>query len=234
MFGMTITRSIAGWIVVEVIACVAAGAIASISALPLMTSIAAATELTDQGLSFSDEKGGFRLLSVTGTGTRDDPITVTEDVTGPGNPVLIIRGFGAEFGERAGSFHTTGFAMKKVVINHTGKTWGSYRVELREVETRQSNYGDGLSFGQGDAGAEAYAASQPFADVLRTYEPADSVTFSNGLVSPGAAATLSFVVTDMSPVHQFFLFQQPTESIVERKAPAPKTRLARTMKPVSR
>jgi len=228
---MTTVRPNAAWVVTGLIAYVAT---ASISALPVMTTIARATELTDQGLSFSDEKGGFRVVSVTGTGTRDDPITVTEDVTGPGDPVLIIRGFGAEFGERAGSFHATGFAMKKIIINHTGKTWRSYRVELREVETRQSNYGDGLSFGQNDAGAEAYAAGSPFPDVLRTYEPEDSVTFSGGLVPPGATAILSFVVTDMSPVHQFYLFQQPMEPIVERNTPAPKTRLARMMKAVSR
>jgi len=124
--------------------------------------------------------------------------------------------------------------MKKIVINHTGKTWRSYRVELREVETRQSNYGDGLSFGQSDARAEAYAAGSPFPDVLRTYEPEDSVTFSGGLVPPGATAILSFVVTDMSPVHQFYLFQQPMEPIAEREIPAPMNRLARIIKSTSR
>lgn len=186
-----------------------------------------AVELTDQGLSFSDERGSFRLVSVTGTGTPEDPITVTEEVIGPGQPILIIRGFGMEFGNPAHTFHSTGFAMKKIAINHTGKAWGSYRVELREVETRHSNYGDGLSFGQGDAGASTYASSTTFPESNITYEPEDSVTFSGAEVPPGGTAVMQFVITDMSPVHQFFLFQQPTEPLAQRDMPTPDTQLAR-------
>ena len=196
-----------------------------------VSSVAWSVEMKDQGLSFSDEKGSFRLLSVTGTGTRADPITVTEEVTGPDMPVLVIRGFSGAFGNTAQSFHFTGFAMKKVVINHTGKTWGSYRVELREIETQHSGYGDGLSFAQGDADAIAYATSTTFPTAKVISEPEDSVTFGNAVVPPGGTAVMQFIVTDMSPVSPFYLLQEATEPISQRGMPSSLTRLAATMDP---
>ncbi len=188
------------------------------------TATAGVEVLQDQGLSFSDEKGGFRLLSVTGTGTPEDPITVTEEVTGPGDPVLVIRGFSSEFGNRAQTFHTAGFAMKKIAINRTGKTWRSYRVELREVETRTSNYEDGLSFGQNAAAADSYTGSANFPDAERTYEPEDSITYGGAAVPPDGIATMQFIITDMSPVHTFYLFQQPMEPISQLETPPPVTK----------
>ena len=43
------------------------------------------------GLSFSDELGGARLLSASGTGTRDDPIVLIEEIVGAGPAVLVVR-----------------------------------------------------------------------------------------------------------------------------------------------
>jgi len=215
MFRVTITRPIAAWL------------IASIGALHLATAVALARELKVEGLSFSDEKGSFRLLSVSGKGTPEDPIIVTEEVTGPDEPVLIIRGFGAKFGNRAGSFHTAAFAMKKIAINRTSKTWLSYRLELREVQTRHSNYEDGLSFGQDAAIADAYTSSPTFPNVERIYEPADMVTFNGAEVPPGDRAVMQFVITDMSPVYTFFLFQQPAQLVSQRETPGAAAKTAR-------
>lgn len=200
--------------------------IAWLSMLSVLTASAAAIEISVQGLSFSDEKGGFHLISVTGQGTPEDPITITEEVTGPAEPVLVIRGFSASFGNRTRSFHTASFAMKKVAINHTNKPWRSYRVELREVETRPSNYEDGLSFGQGTAVADSFTKSPIFPDAERINEPEDSITFSGNEVPPGGTATMFFIVSDMSPVHRFFLLQHPTDLISEKEMPTPIVKLA--------
>jgi hypothetical protein len=190
------------------------------SCLPaLMLSRARAIDLMDQGLDFSDERGGFRLVSVTGTGTVNDPITITEEVTGPNDPILVIRGFSAAFGNRIASFHTAAFAMRKIVINRTDKTWRSYRVELREVETRHSDYSDGLSFGQSAAISDDFTGSSVFASAQRINEPEDSITFSNGIVPPGGKAVMQFIISDMSPIHQFYLFQEPAEPISQLETP---------------
>jgi len=198
------------------------------SCLPaLMPSCAWAVDLMDQGLDFSDERGGFRLVSVTGTGTVNDPITITEEVTGPNDPILIIRGFSAAFGNRIASFHTAAFAVRKIVINRTDKTWRSYRVELREVETRHSDYSDGLSFGQNASISDDFTGSSVFASAQRINEPEDSITYSNGIVPPGGKAVMQFVISDMSPIHQFYLFQEPAEPISQLETPASDRREAR-------
>ncbi len=44
------------------------------------------------GLTFSDELGGFRLISVSGTGSILDPIVIVEEITGVGPTILVIRG----------------------------------------------------------------------------------------------------------------------------------------------
>lgn len=43
------------------------------------------------GLSFSDELGGFRLISATGSGRGSDPIILVEEIFGMGPAVLTIR-----------------------------------------------------------------------------------------------------------------------------------------------
>ena len=86
--------------------------------------------MTIEGITFSNERGNFTIVKVTGTGTPADPFTIVEDVTG-GAPILVIRGFDERFGNRIGSQHVMGMAITKVVINHTGAPWTEYRVELR-------------------------------------------------------------------------------------------------------
>src|SRR6185369_13288774 len=149
---------------------------------------------------------------------------------GPKQPVLIIRGFGTEFGNKAGTFHTAGFAMRKIAINMTDKTWRSYQVELREVEERPSSYGDGLSFGQSDDFAAQYTSSPTFPNVQRVYEPLDAGNYGGAEVPPGGKAIMQFIVTDMSPVHTFYLLQQPIEPITDARPPSV-TKFARLIRP---
>lgn len=170
-----------------------------------------AVEITQEGLSFSDEGGGFTLVSVAGRGSLDDPYIVVEEVTGPRQAILTIRGL-KEVGNRIGSHHIAGIAMTKIVINRSEDTWQNYQLELREVLTRHSPYEDGLSFAQNTVLAGAFTASS-FPNLQRYDEPQDTLGFSGKSVEPGESAEFTFLITDMSPIGRFYLFQQPLQPV---------------------
>lgn len=183
-----------------------------------------AAPISHGGLIFSDELGGFNLVSVSGTGTLDDPIVVVEEITGDRAVALTIRNFGRDFGNRIGSQHVAAFAMKKVVINKSDRVWKNYQMELREVTTRHSPYGDGLSFGQNSFIGSNYTRSS-FANIQRFDEPEDTLGFSGGDVAPGQQAEFSFIVSDMSPVSVFYLMQLPLQPLSDAM-PAPESEWA--------
>lgn len=172
---------------------------------------ALAVAITQGGLTFSDEAGGFILKGVTGSGTLDDPYVVVEEVTGPREAVLTISGLKG-VGNRIGSHHIAGIAMTKIVVNRSEDTWQNYQLELREVPTRHSPYEDGLSFAQNTVIAGAFTASS-FPDMQRLDEPQDTLGFSGKSVSPGESAEFSFLITDMSPIGKFYLYQQPLQPV---------------------
>ncbi len=173
---------------------------------------AAAVSLSSSGITFSDELGGFDILGVSGTGTAQDPFVVVEEITGPQEPVLVIRGLSALFGNRIGSHHLTGFALKKIVVNKTDDVWNQFEMELRETLAHQSPYGDGLSFGQASMVGHPFT-SGTFATNDETDEPYDSVAFRGGTVRPGETVSFNLIVTDTSPVSPFMLLQQPTRIV---------------------
>ncbi|MBI2253721.1 MAG: hypothetical protein HYU58_03790 [Proteobacteria bacterium] len=173
---------------------------------------ALAAPISHQGLVFSDELGGFDLVEVSGSGTLEDPITVVERVTGNRAITLTIRNFGRDFGNRIGSQHVAAFAMKKIVINDSGHVWRNYQMELREVTTRHSPYGDGLSFGQNSYIGLHYTKSN-FPKIQRFDEPEDTLGFSGLEVAPGERAEFSFIISDMSPVSVFYLLQVPLQPL---------------------
>ena len=176
------------------------------------TRVAAADPVTVEGITFSDELGNFRLVSVTGKGSAEDPFVVREEITGPNDPILLITGFSRDFGNRVGTQHTAAFAMKKIVVNKTDKVWQGFEVELREVINRPSTYEDGLSFGQGSQIADDYVTSSlPHAQ--RQDEPGDSLGFGGADIPPGGEVTFNFVISDMSPVFRFYLFQRPQQPL---------------------
>jgi hypothetical protein len=186
------------------------------AALALLAGLAGPAEarsLTANGLTFSDEMGGFTLEAVHGTGTPDDPFEVVETVTGPQNPVLVVRGLDTvAFGNLIGSQHGTGFAMRKIVTNRTDHRWLRYQVELRKELNQQSDYGDGLSFGQG-ATAGRVEGSEPFRSHQDIDEPFDAIVFTDGEVPIGGRARLDFVVTDTLPGPVFYLLQEPLDQV---------------------
>jgi hypothetical protein len=175
-------------------------------------SVAVADPITVEGLTFSDELGNFRLVSVTGKGTLEDPFVVKEEILGPNDPILVIKNFSHDFGNRVGTQHTAAFAVEKIVVNKTTKTWQGFQVELRELQNRPSTYEDGLSFGQASQLADDYVQSS-MPSSQRLDEPEDSLGFGGADIPPGGTATFRFIISDMSPVYRFYLVQRPQQPL---------------------
>jgi len=176
------------------------------------TGEAAAAPISIGGLTFSDEMGGFSILTATGSGTIDNPFVVVEEMDSLQDAVLVIRGLSPEFGNRIGTHHLTGFALKKEVINRTGSDWNLFTIELRKRLDLPSPYGDGLSFGQGSTIGRPFT-SNIFATGDVIDEPYDSIVFRDGVVQSGKQVSFFFVITDTTPVSTFFLLQTPTRMV---------------------
>lgn len=166
---------------------------------------AGAASFTREGLTFSDELGGFRLISVTGTGRLEDPFVVVEEIGSQGPAILLITGLRSEFGNRCGTQHLTGFAVTKLVRNVSNQHWRDFRMELRETEQHASPYGDGLSFGQAATGRTV--ESSVFHQVRAIDEPFDGLAFDDGDVPPGDSADFHFLITDETPAWRILLVQ---------------------------
>ena len=173
---------------------------------------AAAAPISVGGITFSDELGGFSILRATGSGTLDNPFVVVEEMDSLQDAILVIRGLTSGFGNRIGTQHLTGFALKKEVINRTGSDWNVFTIELRKRVDLPSSYGDGLAFGQGSSIGRPFT-SDIFAASDIIDEPYDAVVFRNGVVPSGKQASLLFVITDTQPVSPFFLLQTPTRVV---------------------
>jgi hypothetical protein len=162
------------------------------------------------GYSFSDERGGFRLLSASGSGTYGDPIVLVEELLGTGPAVLTVRRLPPEPDERGfiPAPPILSLAVIKIVINRSRRVWGGFDLELQEALSRPSPYGDGLSFDQMRSFDEL-AHSDRFATSREINEPYDRVRFAQGSVDPGAAARFNFYITDPTPVPEFYIVQEP-------------------------
>lgn len=165
-----------------------------------------AAELVAGEYSFSDELGGFRLVSASGTGSERDPIVVVEEIEEVAPVTLIIRRH-----MRLDDPSRPAYAplhMTKVVVNRSIRVWAGFEIELQEVLRHPSVYGDGLSFNQ--YGAEAPdVSSDSFADNERLFEPYDRIRFSSGHVDPDAQGEFSLIITDPTPQPEFYLVQDP-------------------------
>jgi hypothetical protein len=174
-----------------------------------------AGEIALDGLVFSDELGGVRLLEGRGSGTLDDPFVLIEEITEAGPAILVVRGMRHTFGNRVDSQHDAGFALTKIVRNATSQPWSQFTLELREFIDRESPFGDGLSFGQASAVGRPFR-SDGFAEVVDTDEPYDGVQFFDGMVAPGETVSISVVITDTTPRWQFYLLQKRDSPIAGR------------------
>ncbi len=187
-----------------------------------------AASFTVSGLTFSDEMGGFSLISVSGSGTLLDPIVIVEEITGMGAAVLVVRGARERTRSRVEGViappSSITLAVIKVVLNGSDRPWAGFDLELRESEKKPSTYGDGLSFDQlgifaGPVGSNRFARGR------RVDEPFDRVSFRDGHIDPGAAGRFNFFITDPTPTPRFFLRQIPLLLIAERPAPPPQLAL---------
>ena len=171
-----------------------------------MSAAGRANEVFAGGYSFSDELGGFRLLSAKGAGTPEDPIVILEEISEVAPITLVIRNH--DFNKPTLQALQSQLNLVKQVANKSERVWAAFEVELQELQGKPSVYSDGLSFKQFAAVAPD-VASDSFADNQRQFEPYDRVEFLNGHVDPGATVTFTLTITDPTPTREFYLVQDP-------------------------
>ncbi|QZZ37461.1 hypothetical protein KW403_14820 [Nitratireductor kimnyeongensis] len=159
--------------------------------------------------SFSDELGGFRILAVSGTGSRGDPVLLQQELYTASAVVLVIRASGEvpryAYDERAG----TGYLFIEIdTLNASNLPWVEFEFELQELRGVSSVYGDGLSFDQRNVGSERIG-SDTFATHDRKLEPYDRLLFQAGTVNAGHSVTFRLLITDLTPKPVFYLVQDP-------------------------
>ncbi len=160
-----------------------------------------------QGISFSDELGGFDLERVTGKGSISDPFVVVERVSNPDGATLVFRATPV-LGNLIGSPDRIGFALVKVMVNATGHDWSSLEVELQSKFGVPSDHTDELSYGQGSDAGRPFTSSV-FRHVTLIDEPYDRIEFDDGTVPPGGSVVLRFVVSQPASMQKAFIVQRP-------------------------
>ena len=179
---------------------------------------AAADRIVLDGVVFTAEHGGLRLLDGWGRGARADPFVLVEEITTDGAAILTVRRPATRFGRPVAGGIGVGFVLEKIVTNRTGRPWTLFEMELREALGAPSDYWDGLSFHQsGDR--TPYVTSDRFARVDLADEPADRLAFSGATIAPGETVRVRVAITDHSPVSPFFLIQRRDAPLAGR-APA--------------
>jgi hypothetical protein len=181
----------------------------------------AAKSWTTSGITFSDDPGGLQLRGATGTGTRDDPIVLVQEITGAGPATLLIRN------DRTGDLNVSpalGFlrlAVVNIVVNRGPWAWSGFDLELRRTLDQPSIYTDGLSFDQPQSFARAAKADR-FAQSLQNDEPFDRIRFDGGNVDAEESLRLDFDIVDVNGGAVFYLVQRPIVLFAwQDHAPAP-------------
>ena len=159
--------------------------------------------------TFSDELGGFRILSVKGSGTKDDPAIITQEFQSASPVTLVIRILGPIRPYANDPAVATGFLNLVVVARNASQlAWTEFEFELQERRGIPSVYGDGLSFDQRRRESDNIRSSG-FAEFQRGFEPYDRLLFTHGFVDPGAEASFAFLISDFTPKRTFYLVQDP-------------------------
>lgn len=159
--------------------------------------------------SFSDELGGFRIISASGSGTRDDPITVTQELVSASPVTMVIRAVAPIRPFDPTGLFASGFLhMRVVVLNNSGLAWVEFEFELQERLKQPSLFGDGLSFDQRKSDSPNIY-SDSFRSYDRDFEPYDRLLYQDGKVDPLATASFGFLVTDFTPRWTFYLVENP-------------------------
>lgn len=160
--------------------------------------------------TFSDELGGFRITGVSGSGSKADPIVITEELLSATPVTLVIRANRPirPYDSSSPDF-VTGFTHFRFVIqNASAQAWIEFEFELQEIPGKASVFGDGLSFDQRRVDGQDIT-SDSFATFSRDFEPYDRLLFQQGKVDPKKLAGFSFMITDFTPRWEFYLVQDP-------------------------
>lgn len=155
--------------------------------------------------TFSDELGDFRILSVTGSGTKADPIEISEELYSAKPVTLVIRAAKPIRSQTApeGAFH-----LRVVALNKSGLAWIEFEFELQEVRGKPSDFYEGLSFDQVHPNPH-FISSNRFASFENHFEHFDRLRFKSGHADPLDRTVFGFFVTDVTPVAEFYLVQDP-------------------------
>lgn len=153
--------------------------------------------------SFSDELGGFRILSIRGTGTKADPVEISEELYSANPVTLVIRAVHRLPAAQTGAMH-----LRVAVLNRSGLAWIEFVFELQEIRGKPSDFYDGLSFAQVNPDPDL-VSSDRFGSVESRFESFDSLRFSNGHANPLSQTRFGFFITDVTPVDEFYLLQDP-------------------------
>jgi hypothetical protein len=159
--------------------------------------------------SFSDELGGFRITSVTGRGTSEDPVVIGEELTSASPVTLVIRTIRPIRAFDFSGNYANGFLNVRLeILNNSRLAWIEFEFELQEQLNQPSLFGDGLSFDQRRTDSRTIS-SNSFSQFSRDFEPYDRLLLRDGKVDPGETATFGFLITDFTPKSQFYLVQDP-------------------------
>jgi hypothetical protein len=159
--------------------------------------------------SFSDELGGFRIVSASGKGTRDDPIVIREEIDSASPVTMVIRTVRPIKPFDYSGLYANGFLHVRIeVLNNSELPWIEFEFELQEQFGKASVFGDGLSFDQRrtDGGN---ISSESFREYSRAFEPYDRLLFREGTIDHLRIASFNFMITDFTPRWEFFLVQDP-------------------------
>jgi hypothetical protein len=180
--------------------------------------------ITVNGVTFSDQLGGFILEKATGEGTLDDPFVLVERMTDPNGGTLsyIVP---PEFGNHIGSQHHIGFALVKVIENATDIPWTSFELELQSILGTPSDYFDGLSFGQGSHAGRPFSADG-FSQLTALDEPNDRIELDHGKIPIGGRVTVRFVITEFDPLIEAYLLQRPGRPVASEPTKSGRRMLA--------
>lgn len=187
---------------------------------PCAAAMAVAAEWQAGGFSFSDELGGFEILSVSGSGTAADPIVIVERIDVVGSAVLVIRRqpqAGDDGRMLTGAF--VQFSLVTVVINGTSRNWVGFDLELQEELGQPSVYVDGLSFDQLKTFDDRVFTSDRFELFTDLTEPYDRIRFERGHVAPRETARFQVYITDVTPAAEFYLVQEPQLLVARHRSP---------------
>lgn len=155
--------------------------------------------------SFSDELGGFRILSIRGSGTKTDPIEIDEELISATPVTLVIR---AAKPSQLHTFLQSAVHLRVAAQNKSGLAWIGFEFELQEIRGKPSDFYDGLSFGQTNPNPD-FISSDRFVRFESHFEKFDRLRFKDGHVDPLDRAEFGFFVTDVTPVAEFYMVQDP-------------------------